>query len=99
MSNKKVVNIDEHNLKKLMVYPLAVIQTSIEEIIKRLSKENLCKWLCSLSRSISPEAFDELVEEAESWEIIREEYFDSASGIDNLELGKPKLILLKGGKR
>ena len=64
---KKVVNLKDHNLKKLMVHPLSVLQTAADEIIKRLSKEDLCRWLFSLQESISPEAFNELVEEAEEF--------------------------------
>jgi uncharacterized Zn finger protein len=101
LSDKELTKIEEHNLKNLMVHSLPVLQTAIEEVIKWLSKEDLCKWLCSLQGSISSEVFDELVEEAESWEIIREEYIAGPGGADNIldeTAIKPQLTMINGGK-
>jgi len=97
---KKVVNIEQHSLKELAKLPLEILKISTEKVIRKLPKKELCSWLAFLPRAVSWDVLNQIIEEVNNeWEEIEEKDLDSFSGIDNLELGKPKLILLKGGKR
>lgn len=90
MSNRKVIEMDDYNLKKLMVHPLPVIQTATEKIVRRLKKEDLCSWLSFLPRAVSWDVLDELVEKAGDWEEISQSSNEMAK--------RPKLTVLEGGK-
>jgi len=80
------------NVDEVIKYPLKLLQSIAEEVVRVMDKQDLANWLVR-----SYKDFDQLINELDTWKAFFEEG-DDKTGTDNLLAQKGNFRLIKGGK-